>query len=53
MKIKLLVSRSGPEGAFNVGDVIEVPNAEAQRMVDAEQAVILRSGKKPEKAVKA
>lgn len=52
MKIKLLVSRTGPNGAENTGDVIEVPSDEAKRMVDAGQAEVARSAKKPEKAVK-
>lgn len=60
MKVKLLISRSGPSGAFAPGDEIEVGKEEAQRMFDAGQAVPVRSEKpetatrkdKPEKAVK-
>ena len=43
MKIKLLVSRAGPAGAFNVGDEIDVDAAEAARMFDAGQAVPVRA----------
>ena len=35
MKIKLYVARSGPDGAFDAGAVIDVGYAEAVRMVDA------------------
>lgn len=42
MKIKLLVSRAGPAGAFSAGDVIDVGDAEAARMFDAGQAVRVR-----------
>jgi hypothetical protein len=60
MKIKLLVSRAGPDGAFNRGDVIDVSNDEAIRMIAAEQAEPVREvkpetatpRKSPEKAVK-
>ena len=38
MKIRLLVSRSGPAGAQNRGDEIEVGDAEAIRMIEAGQA---------------
>ncbi|MGN6549752.1 MAG: hypothetical protein ACTHJ3_07655 [Pararhizobium sp.] len=51
MKIKLLVSRSGPAGAFNAGDEIDVSADEATRMIAAEQAVPV-SEQKMEKAVK-
>lgn len=52
MKVKLLVSRSGPMGSQNVGDVIDVDGDEGKRMISAGQAEVVRSGKKPEKAVK-
>ena len=53
MKVKLLVSRSGPAGAQNVGDVIDVDGAEAKRLIEARQAEPVRSGRgKPVKAVK-
>lgn len=53
MKIKLLVSRAGPSGAFNVGDEIDVDGDEAKRLIEAGQAAPVRSAKpKPEKAVK-
>lgn len=50
MKIKLLTPRTGPAGAQNIGDEIDVPTAEAERMVEAGQAEIVRAAK-PEKAV--
>lgn len=60
MKVRLFVSRSGPEGAFAPGDVIEVSDQEAIRMADAGQCEIVRSAKaekttrnlRAEKAVK-
>lgn len=51
MKVKLLVSRSGADGAQNMGDEINVDNDEAKRMFEAGQAVPVR-GSIPEKAVK-
>lgn len=44
MKVKLLVSRAGPAGAFNRGDEVEVSEAEARRMFEADppQAVPVR-----------
>jgi hypothetical protein len=52
MKIQLLVARATATGAENRGDVIEVPQAEALRMIEAGQAVAVRSAE-PERAVKA
>lgn len=46
MKIKLLVSRSGADGAQNVGDIIDVANDEAGRMIEAGQAEAVRGSKK-------
>lgn len=43
MKISLLVSRAGPGGSNNVGDQIEVSDAEAIRMIEAGQAVAVRT----------
>lgn len=51
MKLKLLVSRCGPLGAQNAGDEIEVDEAEAVRMIEAGQAVAVRTAP-PEKAVR-
>ena len=51
MQVKLLVARATATGAENRGDVIDVADAEAIRMI-AEQAEPVRSGKAPEKAVK-
>ncbi len=52
MKIQLLTARSGPAGAFNVGDEITVDDAEARRMIEAGQARPVRSAIKPERATK-
>lgn len=51
MKIKMLVSRSGADGAVDAGQEIEVPDAEAIRMIEADQAVAIRE-QKPQRAVK-
>ena len=51
MKIKLLVARATALGAENRGAVIEVADAEAIRMIDAEPAVAVRDSA-PERAVK-
>lgn len=51
MKVQLLVSRCGLEGAQNVGEVIAVSDAEGARMIAAGQAMPERTAK-PEKAVK-
>lgn len=51
MKVKLLVPRTGPAGAENIDDVIDVPADEAERMVAAGQCEIVRAAK-PEKAVR-
>lgn len=58
MKIKLLVSRAGPDGAFNAGDEIDVDAAEAARMIEAGQASPVRDARieravAPSKAEKA
>ena len=39
MKITLLVARATNNGAQNRGDVIEVDDAEAIRMIEADQAM--------------
>jgi len=55
MKVKLLVPRSGLAGAQNIGDVIEVTEAEAKRMMESQppQCVPVReTRKKVEKATK-
>jgi len=44
MKVKLLVSRCGPAGAESRGDVIDVSADEAERMVEAGQCEIVRTG---------
>jgi hypothetical protein len=50
MKVKMLVSRSGADGAFAPGDVIDVPADEGQRMIKAGQCELVRS-RKVERAV--
>ena len=50
MKIKLLIARASSTGAQNVGDEVDVSNAEAQRMIEAGTAVPVRDVK-PEKAI--
>lgn len=50
MKIKLLVSRATNDGAENRGDIIEVSAAEAESMIAAGQAELVR-GAAPERAV--
>ena len=52
MKVKLLVSRSGPNGTQNAGDEVNVNADEGKRMIAADQAVLVRSSKSAEKAVK-
>lgn len=52
MKIELLQSRATATGAQNRGDVIDVDDAEAIRMIEADQAIAVRAEKSPEKAVK-
>ncbi|MEW7009495.1 hypothetical protein [Lentilitoribacter sp. EG35] len=52
MKIKLLISRAGVGFSQNAGEEITVKAAEGQRMIDAGQAELVRSGKEPEKAVR-
>jgi len=51
MKIKLLVARASATGAQNRGDVIDVTDAEAIRMIEAGQGEAVRSVA-PEKAVR-
>ena len=52
MKVKLLVARAAATGAENRGDVVEVSDDEAVRMIEAGQAEPIRTAKAPEKAVK-
>ena len=49
MKVELLVSRSGPGGAFSPGQVITVSDAEGLRMIEKDQA---KPVQKPERATK-
>lgn len=50
MKVRLLVSMAGTEASWNRGDEYECSAAEAQRLIDAGSAEIIRSAT-PEKAV--
>jgi len=61
MKVRLLTARATATGAQNRDDIIEASDAEAIRMIEAGQAVAVRSApverttkarKKVEKAVK-
>lgn len=45
MKVKLITSRAGIGFSQSAGDVVDVPDAEAQRMIAAGQAVAERSSK--------
>ena len=49
MKVRMLVSRSGPGISDSVGDVISVPAEEAKRMIAAGQAVAVTRAKKAAK----
>lgn len=51
MKLKLLIARATSTGSENLGDEIEVSDAEAVRMIEAGQAEPVRQ-KTPERAVK-
>lgn len=42
MKVKLLVSRAGADFSQNAGDVVEVSEDEALRLVKAEQAELVQ-----------
>lgn len=53
MKVKLLVSRASSEhGPQAYGDIIDVDDATAIRMINAGQCQPVREGNAPEKAVK-
>ncbi len=51
MKIELLTARAAAGGSQNRGDVVEVSDAEAKRLIEAGQAVPVRSAAKPETAI--
>lgn len=51
MKIKLLVARATATGAQNRGDLVDVSDAEAVRMIEAGQAEAIRSAS-PEKSIR-
>jgi hypothetical protein len=50
MKIELLTSRASAGGSQNRGDVIDVSDDEAKRLIEAGQATPVRSAVKPETA---
>jgi hypothetical protein len=52
MQVKLLIARAAASGSQNRGDIVEVTDAEAVRMIEAKQAEPVRAQKAPEKAVK-
>jgi len=39
MKVKLLISRADAIRAYGVGDVVDVPDAEAARLIESGKAV--------------
>lgn len=51
MKLKLLVSRGGVDFIQNRGDVIEVENDEAMRLIESGAAELYRDEDGPELAV--
>jgi hypothetical protein len=59
MKVRLLISRAGKDFSQSAGDVVEIEQAEALRMIDAGQCVKIgeperaTSKKKTEKRKKA
>lgn len=60
MKVKLLTSRAGVDFSQSAGDIVEIGDAEAVRMIEAGQAEPVREARieravpkaAPEKAVK-
>lgn len=46
MKVKLLVSRSGANGAQNRGDIVDVSDDEGPRMIEVGQAEPIRAAVK-------
>lgn len=52
MQVEMLISRAGPGGVANRGDIIEVGKEEAVRMIEAGQAIPVRDERKVEKAVR-
>ena len=51
MRVQLLVDRAMAMGIQSAGDRVDVPDADAIRMIEAGQAVAVR-GAEPERAVK-
>lgn len=51
MEVRLLISRAAATGSQNVGDIVEVSEAEAARMIEAGQAAPVERAPKAERAV--
>lgn len=43
MRVRLTIPRSGPTGSYDIGDEIELPDRQAQRLIDAGKATPVRS----------
>ena len=52
MQVKLLIARATAKGSQNRGDIVEVSDNEAVRMIEAKQAEPVRVGSAPENATK-
>ena len=50
MKVEMLIGRSGADGVLNRGDMAEIEDAEAIRMIEAGQCVPVRRARE-ERAV--
>lgn len=50
MKIKLLIARAGKYFAHNPGEVVEVDDAEAKRLIERGQAEAVKAPKRKAKA---
>lgn len=51
MQVRLLTARAAATGSQNVGDVVDVSDAEAKRMIDDGQAAPLDRAPRAERAV--
>ena len=51
MKVELLISRAAASGSQNRGDIVEVSDNEAARMIEAGQAKPVRGNEPKETAV--
>lgn len=48
MKVKLLVPRSGSDGSYGIGDIIEVSAGEGKRMIESGQCIPYAPKQQPE-----